>query len=226
MNRTSNFIMARFYSVFATITTCLFSFPSAAQLPPVTFPGGTNVCDNASWKLVFYDEFEGSSINTNNWYTFNTNGGYTNDDWCQGRIPYAGNHSVIQDQNAVVNNGTLKLKLKQETKSWTCTTCPTNTCTDFPLPYTKNYTSGYISSKMTYNNGRIETRLKMPLFKYSWATCWTWYQTSVNEIDFVEAWGGSNGYNWPHLGDRPRNTYNLHAWKPTPNPYGLPNVMS
>ncbi|HTO15748.1 MAG TPA: hypothetical protein VLZ83_08250 [Edaphocola sp.] len=163
----------------------IFSFKVNAQwLPPVNFTTPQNVCDTASWKLVFYDGFDGTTLNNSKWVKFNHYPGLESDNWGEGRIPYPGNHTVIQDENVVVSGGTVKLKVKQKTTTWQCDTCTMT-------PYTKNYTSGYISTRYSnaFNNGRIEVRLKMPLFKYSWATCWTWYGSDVNEIDFAESYG-------------------------------------
>lgn len=206
-------------------TTCILAY---SQLPPVTFPSATNVCDYTPWKLVFYDGFDGTSVKSSNWYTFNTNNGGTNDNWCEARVGYPGNESIHRDENVVVSGGTVKLKVKQKSNTWQCASCDVSECSPGfgNTPVTKNYTTGYISSTTTYNNGRIEARLKMPLFKYSWATCWTWFLSGVNEIDFAESTGGSTGHSWPYIGHRPNNTYNLHAWAPSYNPYGLPNPAS
>ncbi|RQO29914.1 hypothetical protein DBR32_15170 [Taibaiella sp. KBW10] len=188
-----------------------------AQLPPVTFSVGANVCDHSSWKLVFYDGFDGSSLNNNNWYRFNSNNWGTTDDWGEGRVPYPGNNTVIQDANVVVNGGTAKLKVIQQPTTWQCATCNM-------APYTQNYTSGYLSSKMRFNNGRIEARPKMPIFKGAWSTCWTRFGTSMNEIDFAESASPKGMPGWPYIGKKkPNNAYNLHAWAPLfpNNPYNL-----
>lgn len=192
----------------------------AQWLPPVNFSTDSNVCDSTPWKLVFYDDFDGTALNNTKWVKFNHWNGFESDNWSEGRVPYPGNYTVIQDENVVVSGGTVKLKVKQKTTTWQCDTC-------IMTPYTQNYTSGYISTRYSnaFNSGRIEARLKMPLFKWSWGTCWTW-GTRINEIDFAESWGGTGGHPWPYIGDRPRNTYNLHAWAPETNPLGLPDHVS
>jgi beta-glucanase (GH16 family) len=182
---------------------------SHAQQPPVTFPSGANVCDNAPWQLVFFDDFTGGTIDPSKWYTFNTTNGGSTDDWGDGRVPYPGNHSVIRDQNVTVSGGTVKLKIKQQTNTWQCATCSMT-------PYTENYTSGYISSNTTYNNGKIEARLKMPIFNGAWTTCWTWPTAAngIDEIDFAESKAEHGAPSWPYLGSRPNNSHSLHAWLP------------
>lgn len=145
---------------------------------------------NTPWKLVFYDGFDAATFNNSKWVKFNHWNGFESDDWDEGRVPYPGNYTVIQDENVAVSGGDVKLKVKQKTTTWQCATCSMT-------PYTMNYTSGYISTRNSnaFNSGRIEPRLKMPKFKWSWAIFWTWYGTEVNEIDFAESWGGSSGYN-------------------------------
>lgn len=214
--------MNQIYSKLIILILCIQSITTFAQLPPVTFPSGTDVCDYTPWKLVFYDGFDGTSIDASKWYTFNTNNSGTTDDWDEGRKPYPNNYSVIKDGNTVVSGGTLKLKLKQESTSWHCATCSMSTLNE-------NYSSGYISSKMIYNNRRIETKLKMPIFKGAWNTCWFYHLSSVDEIDFIESSSAKGMLNWPYLGKRPNNMYNLHAYLPPfpyINIYNLPSTMT
>ena len=212
--------MINIYAKLIVLALCVIATKAFAQLPPVIFPSGTYVCDYTPWKLVFYDGFDGTSINTNKWYTFNSNNSGTTDDWGEGRKPYPNNHSIIRDENIIVNEGTLKLKIIQKNNTWQCATCGDPAITE-------NYTTGYISSKTTYNNGKIETRLKMPIFKGAWSTCWFYFSSSINEIDFVEASSPKGILNWPHIGNRPNNSYNLHAYAPreipgtNTNPYNL-----
>lgn len=105
------------------IVLLIASTRSQAQQPPVTFSSGANVSDYTPWKLVFYDDIEEENINTSKWYTFNTNNGGTNDNWCEARIGYPGNESMHRDANVVVSGGTVKLKVKQQTNTWQCTGC-------------------------------------------------------------------------------------------------------
>ena len=219
--------MTKQYALLFMALICLYATGAVAQLPPVNFPSNQSMCDNTPWKLVFFDGFDGTALNTNKWFPFNTNSWDEHDNWCEARIGYPGNESNHRDENVVVSGGTLKLKIKQETNTWQCASCITNNCTPGmgDVPSVKNYTSGYISSKLRYNSGKIETRLRMPIYEKTWATVWTWYGSSVNEIDVAEAYGGRYSTIWEKR--RPKNTFSTHAWwfDEDNNPYNLPQNM-
>ena len=187
-----------------------FVYAQSGWLPPVYFPPGQYLCDTNRWRLVLSDDFDGNKIDTGIWYTFNTNNWGDNDDWGDARIEvYGENTTIVKDENVQVSEGTLKLKVKQETSSWKCNSCP-------GTPQTRNYTSGYIGSKMRFNKGaKIETRLRMPIFEGSWNTCWLWGMNEVNEIDFAESWSNKGMPSWPYIGKhRPHVNYSLHSWRP------------
>ncbi|XZF15736.1 family 16 glycosylhydrolase [Chitinophagaceae bacterium MMS25-I14] len=207
---------------------------NAQWVPPVNFPSPTNVCDNEPWKLVLYDNFDGNSLNTSKWNTYiswdgmsRNIGGFTvygdHSDWQGARECNA--NALFKDQNVVVSNGTCKLLLRNEPYTWQCPSCAT--------PETKNLTTAVIATpfhlvpngaKNYFNSARIEARIKFPTFSGAWCAFWLWNGAGVNEIDMAEAWGGSAG--WPYFGSRPHDTYNLHAWAPNPNTYGVPNNVS
>lgn len=203
-----------FLSIFFLMMIGLNSVYAQKQgwLSPVTFSEEKFLCDTSLWQLVFSDDFNGDKIDTSKWFTFNSNNRGTNDDWCEARVGYPGNETIIRDSNAVVSDGTLKLQIKQQTNTWQCNSCDTNKCTAGfgRQPVTKNYTSGYISSKTTYNNGKFEARIRMPDFEGAWAASWLWATAGVNEIDLAEAYGGDK------KGKHSVVTYNLHAW---PDPF-------
>jgi Glycosyl hydrolases family 16. len=101
-----------------------------------------------------------------------------------------------RDENVIVSNGTLKLTIEQKTNTWQCDSCNPTRCPEpgwGDVPRTENYTSGYISSKLRFDNGKVETRVRMPNNKNSWGTIWFWLGTNTNEIDIAEAWGGNYG---------------------------------
>jgi len=205
--------MKKLYLTFHASLLLSLAYPGYAQsgwLPPVYFPPGRFLCDTTPWKLVLFDSFNGDNINRDLWYTFNTNNWGDNDDWAESRIEvYGGNKTIVKDENVQVSDGTVKLKMKQETTSWKCNSCP-------GAPQTRNYTSGYIGTKMRFNKGaKVETRLRMPIFEGSWNTCWFWALNDVNEIDFAESWSNNGMPSWPYIGKhKPHNNYNLHSWRP------------
>lgn len=218
--------MKKQYSILLLALLCLIHSSVSGQLPPVTFPPNQFLCDLTPWKLVVFDDFNGASLNTNKWYPFNTNGWNDNDDACDARLGYPGNYSIHRDENVIVSNGTLKLTCEQKTNTWHCPSCNPIKCIDpgwGDVPRTENYQSGYISSKLRFSSGKVETRVKMPNHENSWGTIWFWFGTNINEIDIAEAWGGK--YGAIHELKRPRNTLSTHAWRPDPNPFGLPADM-
>jgi hypothetical protein len=200
---------------------CLaLAFPAQAQrgeLPLVRFETSTYVCDTTPWKLVFQDDFEGDSLKAP-WVRFmswaNMPGG-DNDDWEEGRLgtPY---NAILTDQNVVVSDGTVKLKMKKEPATWTCATCGKPT-------HTTKYTASMIALPYTrpFNSGRFEARIKMPTFKWAHTCFWLTFGSSVNEIDIAEAYGNSyNNTLWLN-GGYPHTTYSLHTWPPKENIYGM-----
>lgn len=204
------------------------------ELPPVTLPANTQLCENQPWKLVMYDDFSGTSLNSELWSPYNTTWGvdHHSDNWGDGRIPYPDNYSIIRDENVVVSGGRVKLKSIQKSGSWACDTCIHYDEIKNPYvqsrPYYANFTTGYISSKQYFSSGRVEARLKMPIFPHSWNTCWFWAVGGIDEIDFAES-KSPIGYPvavpFPDLLDklRPSVTYSVHAWAPPldNNPFSL-----
>lgn len=217
------------------VTATSFTYAAYAQeLPPVTLLGNTQLCESQPWKLVLYDDFSGTSLKSNLWSPYNTTWGvdHHSDNWGDGRIPYPGNYSIIRDENVVVGDGRVRLKSIQKSGSWACDTCIHYDEERNPYvqsrPYTANYTTGYIATKQYFSSGRVEARLKMPIFHNSWNTCWLWGVGGINEIDFAES-KSPVGYPayvpFPDLLDlyRPSVTYSVHAWPPRlgSNPYDL-----
>lgn len=196
--------------------------------PPVHFTGDTNLCDTAAWKLVFYDNFDGDRIDKTKWITYGSYPGMPggdNEHWNGARS--GGEHSFIfRDENVIVSEGTCKLLQRRETNTWVCTDCKD------PVVFRRHASCGMIGTRRNlpdgtdnaYNNGRLEARIRFPVFQGAWCAFWTWHGLGVNEIDIAEAWGGKQiGSN------QRRNKYGAHAWGPNPytkppepNPYRIP----
>ncbi len=191
-------------------------------LPPLTFSGNTPLCDDAPWQLVFSEDFEGSRLDTTKWITYVSwpfmRGG-DHDHWSAARSDDHMNY-IYRDENVVVSEGTCKLLIRRETGNWTCTDC------DRPKHYRRHTSAGALATyyslpdqpRNSYNTGKFEARIKFPVFEGAWCAFWTWYGTSVNEIDIAEAWGGGLVGS-----DQRRNKYGTHAWwRDSVNPYKLP----
>ncbi len=113
----------------------------------VTLPGGTLDCQsNLPYQLVFHDEFEGSVLDTQKWYTFFPYGpSIANADQCffcrtrdEDETPNSGEgeNQVFLDQNLVLQNGRLLIRSKAEAATWMGKTYP--------------YSSGLVTSKHHY----------------------------------------------------------------------------
>ena len=104
-----------------------------AQNPPTVFFAGGNICETTPFKLVFFDEFNGTELNTSKWtqyYPYGQNGS----DQCS----FCRTHSTVdkqegqiyRDENVRVSDGILYLDVKQEAGAW--------------YEFNKKYTSGMI----------------------------------------------------------------------------------
>lgn len=158
---------------------------------PTPPPGG--------WKLVWQDEFDGNSVNTDKW-NFEENGlGGGN-----GELQYY----TRRPQNVSVANGLLSIHALAERY------CSTDGCRD--------YTSARLTTrnKGDWRYGRMEVRAKLPGGQGLWPAIWmlptdwtygTW--AASGEIDIMEAVnagaaGGNTVYGTLHFGGVwPNNTY-------------------
>lgn len=146
------------------------------------------------YQLVWSEEFDGNTIDTNNWtIEVNGNGGGNNEK----------QYYTNRPENIRLNNGCLELEARKETYE------------------TKEYTSGRINSrdKKAFKYGKIEARISLPSGGGTWPAFWTlgsdwpivgW--ASCGEIDIMEHIGnnptmvsfalhtkfknGSKGNNW------------------------------
>lgn len=138
------------------------------------------------WDLVFNEEFNGNSLNTNVWNY--VTGYYINDDpgtWGWGNNELE--HYTDSERNVNVSGGTLNLTAFEEPKSF-----PQD-----PNRYAQ-YSSGKITSqnKVAFKYGRIDFRAKLPVGNGLWPALWllpdddtygTW--AASGEIDVMEARG-------------------------------------
>ena len=127
------------------------------------------------WKLVWADEFDGDTLNTEKWsYMYGTGSEYGLDRWGNNELQY------YQEENVKVADGVMTITAKREYVG------------------TSQFTSGRIRTinmgDWTY--GRFEFRAKMPVGKGLWAAIWMlptdsnyggW--ASSGEIDIMEYLG-------------------------------------
>lgn len=139
----------------------------------VVFTGQSQ--DPQGWKTVWYDHFDGTTLDTNNWnIEQNTDGGGNNE------LQYYGPEGVS------VRDGNLVLTATREARQG------------------RSFTSGRINSKskVYFTHGKVEARIKMPkTARGLWPAFWMMGERGVwpanGEIDIVEmghsdGWNGSN----------------------------------
>nr|MDA3953739.1 family 16 glycosylhydrolase [Bacteroidales bacterium] len=121
-------------------------------------------CSSETWKLVFHDEFNGTSLDQSKWRS----------SYCDGGCRTHGNEAQIYlDENVVLSNGKLKLIAKKENVTWN--------------GISKAYSSGMIMTKdpFPFFKGKFEIKAKIPYGMGFWPAFWL-YGHEANEIDVFE----------------------------------------
>lgn len=147
-------------------------FALAAALLPISSA-------NAAYNLVWSDEFNGTSIDSNNWsFEVGTGSG----GWGNNELEYYTSRS----ENARIENGNLVIEARKESYGG------------------MNYTSARLKTqgKKSFQYGRIEARIKMPKGQGLWPAFWTlgsdigtvgWPKSG--EIDIMEHVNNDNNTN-------------------------------
>ncbi|MBK8701242.1 MAG: glycoside hydrolase family 16 protein [Saprospiraceae bacterium] len=155
-----------------------------SQNQPSVFFAGGNICETTPFKLVFFDEFNGNSINTQKWtrfYPYGENGS----DQC----PFCRTHSTIEkpegqiyrDGNVRVENGKLYLDVKEEAGTW--------------YEFNEKYTSGMIQSIQSFNTyTKYEIRCKISSGVGYWPSFWTFGGDPATELDVFEFYEESDRF--------------------------------
>ncbi|MGN6399544.1 MAG: family 16 glycosylhydrolase [Flavisolibacter sp.] len=145
---------------------------------PLSYPGYT---------LVWNDEFDGTTIDLNNW---NQEIGNGQNGWGNNELEYYTNST----KNTFVSNGNLIIEARKEAVSGF------------------NYTSGRMTTqnKKAFTFGRIDIRAKLPVSKGLWPALWmlgsninTVSWPACGEIDIMEL-----------IGTYPNRCYGTMHWKP------------
>ncbi len=143
--------------------------------------GGT---DNVDWRLVWSDEFDGSSLDTSNW-------SHDLGDGSSEGIPGWGNNELqyYREENTTVSGGFLTIEAREEAFAG------------------KDYTSSRIKTqaKQSFQFGKIEIRAKLPEGQGLWPALWMLGESittvgwpASGEIDIMEMIGGSDRENTVH----------------------------
>jgi beta-glucanase (GH16 family) len=172
--------------------------PATSSAGTSTDPGcgGTVLvkADGTPWVCTFDDEFDGTSLNRNNWLV-------------QTAPPTADGTSAacfVDDPNNVsVSDGVLALTVRRESAPFTCKTQNTS--------YTAQVTTGSVMSYTRFSQayGRFEVRAKLPATTIQGLqeTLWLWPDKATTygawplsgEIDFGEFYSPYAGWNIPFI---------------------------
>jgi len=164
----------------------------------VYYQGSGYICPTESWKLVFYDEFEGTELDESKWYTFFPYGPSSQPDQCafcrtHTNADSPDENQVYLDKNVTIKDGLLSLTAMDEKATW--------------YGRTTDFTSGMIHSKQKFTNySKYEIRCKIPKGSFFPAF---WAIGGNSEIDVFEMgygnldlfkvgiikWDGNNGDN-------------------------------
>lgn len=139
-----------------------------------------NALDVIYTDLVWSDEFDGNSIDTNKWHhqTFGPNGGrwWNNEE----------QHYTDSPTNSFVQDGNLHIVAKKETKTLNNVTL--------------DYTSARMNSKFAFTYGRVDVRAKLPAGEGTWPAIWT-LGKNVSEVGAYWQTQGFGTVGWPACGE-------------------------
>lgn len=127
----------------------------------------------ARWAYSGGDEFNGTSLDLNKWYT-------CEDGWNR---EHGNELQYYLDDNVVLDNGILKLIAKEEPGYYNVWRF--NGGAHIEQKYF-NYTSGWIQSKQKFKYGLFEIRIKLPEGKGLWPAFWLYGANPNEEFDIFE----------------------------------------
>lgn len=165
-------------------TACTLALAVCAVATAAKFSANDVNAAQSRYQLVWSDEFNGTSLNTDNWNYDIGNGG-SNVGWGNNELEYY----TDREENVSVSNGTLKLTAREESYNGYA------------------YTSGRIKTndKQSFKYGKLEARMKLPAIKGVWPAFWMLgYHDKgwpyCGELDIMEAWNTANfaqgAYHW------------------------------
>ena len=143
---------------------------------------------NEKWKLVWSDEFNGTSLDKTKWGYDIGNGFWSGDTWISGWGNNEKEYYTDREKNVKVSDGKLVITAHKESYKGQAAGSQA----------TFDYTSGKIKTKDLFSKkyGRFEIRAKLPTGKGLWPAIWLLPQEDVyggwatsGEIDIVEGWG-------------------------------------
>ncbi|NDB85912.1 MAG: glycosyl hydrolase family protein, partial [Alphaproteobacteria bacterium] len=176
------------------ILCALFSNIEATFAQLTYFPSGTNLCDTGTYKLVYYDEFNGyvdgsgtfhSDVNPVFWRKYDYSV-----DLCTYKL-----HATYDAGNVTVGGGICTLAVKRQPR----------TISSSSGSYSALYSISKIqaTSYAIYTKGRFEARVSFPSFMFAHSNFELngYYLAGYDnpDISVAETYGGPNGIYWPAL---------------------------
>ncbi|MEI7982715.1 MAG: family 16 glycosylhydrolase [Bacteroidota bacterium] len=161
----------------------LFSSGSLTGQTPTGWPGcvtswpavllDANHCFSGSWKLVFEDDFNGTSLDTNTWIP---------------RTPWGDppDHSTYNlPENIVLENGNARLNVLQQPGYY-----PVPWCDQNATPTWYDWTGAEMWTFERFQYGRFEMKCTVPRGVGYWPAFWLYMasQDHSEEIDIFEFW--------------------------------------
>lgn len=137
---------------------------------------------NDEYKLVWIDDFNGDSLNEDDWSYFTRNYNQAEE-------------SVNRKENIEVKDGVLNIYARKEDKEYT------GSAESWETAKTSNLTSGAINTqgKHSYTYGRMEIKCKIPYSYGMWSAFWTQGESRGwpwgGEVDIMEFVGGTKDGN-------------------------------
>lgn len=178
----------RLHTIIALLLYVCFYLPTKAQTGQY-LPAGIDLHQHGNdhlsgnWRLVWSDEFDGTTLDQNKWVTY-SQCNYSGDDQCDNsrlNTAPANSRCVWKDENVIVDGEYCHLVIKRENCSWGTVNC--------------NYSAGQISSKIdplpnmrnVFERGKFEARIKYSGRAGTHSNFWLWGQSNIgHEIDIAE----------------------------------------
>ena len=176
--------MKRIALILFLIFLSVFSFAQKQKVKALT----DGICVAPEWKIVFEDNFDGTTLNSDVWQ---------NRTYSQGSLDNEGSEEYYSFDNVKVENGICKLIPKKETVTRKAVSWKADSVLleDGKVNIrTYYYTSSSIETKQQFHYGKYEIRCKIPKGKSLWPAFWMYGEVNKvdSELDVFEFWNPQN----------------------------------